>query len=46
MLPPLFPEGEGSQEEIYVILLVRMMVFNDHKASPTGGKWGKVGEEV
>ena len=49
-VPPCFPhfspQGEGSQEQIYEILLVRMKVFNAYKASPTGGKWGKVGEEV
>ena len=52
-VPPCFPhfspQGEGSQEEIYAILLVKMKVFSAYEASPTGEKWGrgwKVAEEV
>ena len=49
-VPPCFPhfppQGEGSQEQIYAILHVRMKVSKAYEGSPTGGKWGKVGEEV
>ena len=40
------PQGEGSQDQTCATLLIKMKVFNAYEASPTGGKWGKVGEEV
>ena len=49
-VPPCFPDfppkGEGSKDQICATLLIKMKVFNAFKASPIGGKWGKVGEEV
>ena len=49
-VPPCFPhflpQGEGSQDQICATLLIKMKVFNAYEASPTGGKWGKKGEEV
>ena len=44
--PHFPPQGEGSQDQICATLLIKMKVFNAYEASPTGGKWGKVGEEV
>ena len=41
-VPPCFPhfspQVEGSQEQIYAILHVRMKVSKAYEASPTGGK--------
>ena len=49
-VPPCFPhfspQGEGSQDQICVTLLIKIKVYEAYEASPTGGKWGKVGEEV
>ena len=39
------PQGEGSQDQIWATLLIKMKVYDAYEASPTGGKWGKVGKE-
>ena len=44
--PHFYPQGEGSQDQICVTLLIKIKVYEAYEASPTGGKWGKVGEEV
>ena len=42
---PLFPpQGKCSKDQICATLLIKMKVFNTYKASPTGVKWGEMGE--
>ena len=42
--PHFPPQGEGFKDQICASLLIKMKVLNAYEASPTGGKWGKVGE--